>query len=196
MLELLNVRHFPDEVAEPEGHAVYFFIPAHVARAIGSSKVSTEWGRNFPYYRLGPDGGVLTSGDFVHGRPLTTLLYHFWNESNLAAASGVDLPPRYSDEHYRLTARILAESGRRLARQVPLQGFHVILAQAYNAPQREVLDRMRAALTRENVPVLDYSRLLDGSDPRYRLSDVDYHNSAAANRAMAARLASDLRIAR
>ena len=196
MLELLNVRRIPDEVAEPEGHAVYFFIPAHVARAIGSSKVSTGWGRHSPYYRLGPDGGVLTSGDFVHGRPLTTLLYHFWNESNLAAASGVDLPPRYSDEHYRLTARILAESGRRLARQVPLQGFHVILAQAYNAPQREVLDRMRAALTRERVPVLDYSRLLDASDPRYRLSDVDYHNSAAANRALATQLASDLRIAR
>jgi len=196
MLELLNVRRIPDEVPEPEGHAVYFFIPAHVARAIGSSKVSTGWGRHFPYYRLGPDGGVLTSGDFVHGRPLTTLLYHFWNESNLAAASGVDLPPRYWDEHYRLTAKILAESGRRLARQVPLQGFHVILAQAYNAPQREVLDRMRAALTREGVPVLDYSRLLDASDPRYRLSDVDYHNSAAANRAMATQLVSDLRIAR
>src|SRR5262249_17278313 len=100
----------------------------------------------------------------------------------------------YSDEHYRLTARILAESVRQLARQVPLHGFHVILAQAYNAPQREVLDRMRVALTREGVPVLDYSRLLDASDPRYRLSD--YHNSAEANRAMAAQLASDLRIAR
>ena len=55
---------------------------------------------------------------------------------------------------------------------------------------------MRAALTREGVPVLDYSRLLDASDPRYRLSDVDYHNSAAANRAMAARLVSDLGITR
>jgi len=158
--------------------------------------VSTGWGRHFPYYRLGPDGGVLASGDFVHGRPLTTLLDHFWNESNLAAASGVDLPPRYSEAHYRLTARILAESGRQLARQVRLQGFHVILGQAYNAPQRDVLDRMRAALVREGVPVLDYSRLLDASDPRYRLSDVDYHNSPAANRALAAQLASDLRIAR
>jgi len=79
---------------------------------------------------------------------------------------------------------------------VRLQGFHVILAQAYNAPQLEVLDRMRAALAREGVAVLDYSRLLDASDPRNRLSDVDYHSSAAANREMAARLASDLRIAR
>lgn len=196
MLELLSVRRFADEVPEPEGHAVYFFIPAHVARVIGSSKVSTEWGRHFPYYRLGSDGGVLAFGDFVHGRPLTTLLYHFWNESSLATASGVDLPPRYSEEHYRLTARILGESGRRLAQQVRLQGFHVILAQAYNPPQLEVLDRMRAALAGEGVPVLDYSRLLDASDPRYRLSDLDYHNSAAANRAMAAQLASDLRIAR
>src|SRR5215470_12176826 len=35
MLELLNGRRFAEEVPEPEGHAVYFFIPAHVARVIG-----------------------------------------------------------------------------------------------------------------------------------------------------------------
>lgn len=196
MLELLNVRRLAEEVPEPEGDAVYFLIPAHVARVIGSSRVSTGWGRHFPYYRLGPDGGLLASGDFVHGRPLTTLLYYFWAASKLAAASGGELPPRYSERDYRLTAKILAESGRRLARQVRLHGFHVVLGQAYNAPQLEVLDRMRVALGREGVAVLDYSRLLDWHDPRYRLSDVDYHNSAVANRAVALQLASDLRIAR
>jgi hypothetical protein len=196
MLELLNVRRLAEEVPEPEGDAVYFLIPAHIARVIGSSRVSTGWGRHFPYYRLGPDGRLLASGDFVHGRPLTTLLYHVWATSSLAAASGVELPPRYSEGDYRLTAKILAESGRRLAQQVRLRGFHVVLGQAYNPAQLEVLDRTRAALVREGIPVLDYSRLLDPHDRRYRLSDFDYHNSAAANRAMAAQLVSDLRIAR
>jgi hypothetical protein len=196
MLELLNVRRLAGEVLEPAGDAVYFFIPAHIARVVGSSRVSTGWGRHFPYYQLGPDGNPLASGDFAHGRSLTTLLYHGWNQSNLAAVSGVELPPRYSEQHYRLTAKILAEGGRGLSRQVRLNGFHVVLGQAYNAPQLEVLDRMRAALAREGVPVLDYSKLLNLRDPRHRLSEVDYHNSGAANRALAARLTADLRIAR
>ena len=196
MLALLNVRRLTDEMREPVGDAVYLFIPAHVARVIGSSRVSTGWGRHFPYYQLDPEGQLLASGDFVHGRPLTTLLYHGWNHSNLAGASGVELPPRYSERHYRLTAKVLAEGARQLARQVRLNSFHVILAQAYNAPQLEVLDRMRVALAREGVPVLDYSRLLDPRDPRYRVSDVDYHYSAAANQALAAQLTADLGIAR
>src|SRR5262245_17511768 len=194
MLALLDVRRLAEEVSEPAGNAVYFFIPAHVARVIGSSRVSTGWGRHFPYYQQGPDGNLLASGDFVHGRPLTTLLYYGWNQYNLAATSGVHMPPRYAERHYRLTARIRAEGGRQLARQVRLNSFHVVLGQAYNAPQLEVLERMRIALEREGVPVLDYSRLLDPRDPRYRLSD--YHNSGAANQALAARLSADLRIAR
>lgn len=196
MLGLLNVRRFAQEVPEPEGYAVFFLIPAHIARVIGSSTVSTGWGRHFPYYQVGSDGGLVATGDFVHGRPLTTLAYHFWNKSNLAAALGVDLPPRYTKQDYRLTARILAEGGHQLARQVRLHGFYVILGQAYNDPQLRVLEELRDALAREGVPYLDYARLQDARDPTYRISEFDAHNSAAANRAIAARLVSDLRIGR
>jgi len=196
MLELVQVRRFAQEVPEPEGYAVFFLIPAHIARVIGSSKVSTGWGRHFPYYEVGSDGDLAATGDFVHGRPLTTLAYHFWNKSNLAAALDVDLPPRYTKQDYRLTARILAEGGHQLARQVRLHGFYVILGQAYNDPQLRVLQELRDALAREGVPYLDYARLLDVRDPTYRISEFDAHNSATANRAIAARLVSDLRIAR
>lgn len=196
MLELLNVRRFADEVPEPEGYAVFFAIPAHIARVIGSSKVSTGWGRHFPFYQVGSDGGLVATGDFVHARPLTTLAYHFWNKSSLAAALDVDLPPRYTKQDYRLTARILAEAGHKLARQVRLRGFYVILGQAYNDPQLRVLEELRAALAREGVPYLDYARLVDAGDPRYRISEFDAHNSATANRAIAARIVSDLGIGR
>jgi len=196
MLQLLNVRRFAHEVPEPEGYAVFFLIPAHVARAIGSSKVSTGWGRHFPYYEVDGDGELVTAGDFVHGRPLTTLAYHLWNQSSLAAAFGVELPPRYTRQDYRLTAKILAESGRQLSRQVRLRGFYVILGQAYNAPQLRVLENLRNALAREGVPYLDYARLLDPRNAAFRVSEFDAHNSGTANRAIAARLISDLRIGR
>jgi len=196
MLELLKVRRFAQEVSEPDGYAFFFLIPAHIARVIGSSTVSTGWGRHFPYYQVAPDGGLVAAGDFAHGRPLTTLLYYFWNRSNLVSFLGVDLPLRYTDRDYRLTAKVLAEGGRRLARQVQLRGFYVVLGQAYNAPQLQVLEEMRSALAREGVSSLDYARLLDAHDLRYRVSELDLHNSGEANRAMAAKLVSDLRIGR
>ena len=196
MLALLNVRRLDQEVLEPDGYAVFFLIPAHIARVIGSSKVSTGWGRHFPYYQLGLDGSLVATGDFVHGRPLTTLLYYFWNKSHLTGSLGVELPARYTEQDYRVTAKILAEGGRRLALQVRLQGFYVVLGQAYNTPQLRVLEELRDALAREGVPYLDYARLLDAKDPRYRVSDLDLHNSGKANRAIAAKLVSDLRIGR
>jgi hypothetical protein len=55
---------------------------------------------------------------------------------------------------------------------------------------------MRDALTREGVSCLDYARLLDAHDRRYRVSELDLHNSGEANRAIAAKLVSDLRIGR
>jgi len=91
-----------------------------------------------------------------------------------------------------LTATILKESGRRLAEQLRLRRFVVVLGQVYNEPQRRVIDDVRDALVREGVAHLDYTRLFDTRDPRYRLSDLDYHNSAEANRIMATRLVADL----
>lgn len=196
LLALARTERLGAEVAEGEGHAVFFLIPAHVARVIGSSKVSTGWGRHFPHYAIGPRGDLVARGDFVHGRPLTTLAYFFWSRSSLARYFDVDLPPSLTAADYRLTAKILAEASRRLARQVRLRGFHVILGQVYNEPQRRVIQSLREALAREGVPHLDYARLFDTSDPRYRVSDFDYHNSAEANRLIAARLVADLGIGR
>lgn len=196
LLELTRVRRFAEDVPEAEGSAVFFFIPAHVPRVVGSSRVSTGWGRHFAFYHLDADGRAVSAGDFVHARPLQTLGYYFWNASPLAEALDVELPGVYTASDYRLTARVLAEGGRALGRQVRLRGFYVMLGQAYNASQRRVLDSMREALAREGVATLDYAGLLDLEDPRYRISDFDWHDSGTANRALAARLVSDLGIGR
>jgi hypothetical protein len=180
------------EVEEASGYAIFLVIPAHVGRVVGSSRVSTGWGRHFPYYTENGPGDLVRAGDFTHGRPLTTLAYFLWSKSALAERLGVELPMRYTDEDYRLTARVLRESQRRLAGELRLRGSVVVLAQAYDDAQRRTIADVRGALAREGVPYLDYTRLFDSGDPRYRLAERDYHSSAAANRIIAAQLVSDL----
>jgi hypothetical protein len=196
LLALARAGRLRREVPEPDGYAVFFLIPAHIGRVVGSSKVSTGWGRHFPYYEMNDRGALVAHGDFVHGRPLTTLAYYFWTKSHLAAYFGVDLPVRHTAYDYRLTARIFKESSRLLAQQVPLRGCVVVLGHVYNDVQLGVSQGIREALAGEGVAYLDYTRLFDTRDPQYRLSGSDYHNSAKANRIIATQLVADLGIAR
>ena len=188
-----RIRH---EISERGGYAVFFLIPAHVGRVVGSSTVSTGWGRHFPYYELSARGDLVARGDFARGRPLTTLAYFFWTKSNLAEYFGVELPLRQTVYDYRLTARILKEASGLLAEQVHLRGFVVILGQTYTDAQLRVVRGVGDALAREGIAHFDYTRLFDTRNPQYRLSDFDYHNSAAANRIIAARLVADLGLGR
>jgi hypothetical protein len=195
-LGLARQGRLGQEVAERDGYAVFFLIPAHVGRVVGSSQVSTRWGRHFAYYTVDDRGNVVTHGDFAHGRPVTTLAYFFWSKSNLPERFGVALPVGYAADDYRLTARLLAESGAEVGRQLHLRGYFVILGPPSNDAELHVIEELRDALVREHVDVLDYTRLFDRREARYRLSDLDRHHSALANRVMAARLVSDLGIGR
>jgi hypothetical protein len=181
-----------EQIAEPDGYAIFFLIPDHVGRAVGSSRLSSSWGRHFPCFVESARGEVVTTGDFVRGRPLTTLAYAIWNKSKLADYFGVELPLWYTTSDYRLTAKILKESSRLLAQQVNLRGFIVVLGQADNDDELRVIHGVRDALALEGVRYLDYTGLFDWRDIRYRLSEHDYHNSALANRIIATRLVADL----
>jgi hypothetical protein len=192
LLALASRGGLRQEVPEQDGYVVFFLIPAHVGRVVGASTVSTGWGRHFPNYVEGPRGEILRAGDFTHGRPYTTLGYFVWANSSLTSLFGVELPVRYTADHYRLTAKVLKEANRLLAQQLDIRGFVVILSQAYDDVQRRVLEGVREALVLEGVPYLDYTRLYDVGDVRYRLAELDYHNSARTNELIATKLAADL----
>ena len=49
MLLRLQDETLLNNISDKEVIVVYIFIPGHVARVIGSMRVSTTWGRNFPY---------------------------------------------------------------------------------------------------------------------------------------------------
>jgi hypothetical protein len=195
-LVLASQGRLRKEVAEQEGYAVFFLIPGHVGRVMGSSLVSTRWGRHFPYYTLDDRGGLVAHGDFAHGRPLMTLAYFFWSKSNLAERFAVGLPLRHTDDDYRLTAKLLAESGGQVGSQLHLCGFCVLLGPPSNDAELRVDQSLRDGLVREKVDVLDYTRVFDRSQATYRVSDYDYQHSTLGNRVMAEQLVSDLGIKR
>ncbi len=188
MLDLLHTRDLSTEVPEREGYAVYFLIPVHMGRVIGSSELSASWARHFSHYVLAEDGTPRRVGNFVTGRPFLTLFYRLLNYSNIAHYFNLVLPLDYGAADFELVARIFAESRKVLQGERNVLDFVVILAPAYSEEQSVLLHKVGAALEAEGFRVLDFTHLFDTSDLRYRLSVWDAHNSALANRAIAEEL--------
>jgi hypothetical protein len=195
MLDILHTRRLDAEVTEKEGYAVYFLIPSHISRAIGSSEISASWGRHFSQYELQSDGAPKRVGNFVTGRPLLTLLFKLLNYSNVKQYFHLSFPLRFTDADYRLVAKLFAESKQLLEGELHLLQFVVILAPANDQHERDILHRVGAALEGEGIRVIDFSSLLDMTDRRYRLADQDPHNSALTNKLIAEGLIRELVLA-
>jgi hypothetical protein len=191
LLELAKRLSPEREIQEREGAAVFFLIPGHIARVIGASEV-LDYGAYYPYYTLGPRDHLRAKGNFAANRPFTTLAYYAWNRSNVARYFEVGLPLRYSEADYALAARIFGEATSLLKSKLRLRGLYVIMGQAYDDREMQVLEKMKGALEREGVRHFDYTQLFDPWEPQYHLADL--HNSAQANEAMARQLVTDLRI--
>jgi hypothetical protein len=195
MLDLLKTRDLKSQVRQDEGYAVFFFIPAHIGRVIGSSQVSADWGRDFSYYTIGADGGLTRQGSFATARPLRTVFYDLLNSSNVARCFHVVLPWHYIDDDYRLTAQIMKESQDILEREFRLQGFYVVISPAFDEREVRINRRFMEALGKSGVKYLDFTHLYDTEDVRYRVGQKDLHNSALANRVIAQEIVKNLGIA-
>ena len=191
MLDVIVSRDLAREVGEQRGIAFYYFIPAHMARLVGSSEVSPTWGRRLSYYRLA-DGRPQRLGDFATGRRFQTLLYGLLQQSNLRAYFGLTFPQSYGDDDYALASALVAESRARLAVTFRLEDFYVVFSPTVGSEQASISRKLAAALGNRGIHVIDLTSALDLTDRRYRVADDDYHQSAEANRLIAARLANRL----
>ena len=102
---------------------------------------------------------------------------------------GVDIPPRITERHIDLTARILARSAELFRASFGAGRFVVVIF-----PGSTHADRLATALGRLDVESLDYSSLLDYGDPRYFIAE-DLHPSPLTHRILAERLVEDLALA-
>ena len=190
MLDILKTRDLGREVKQKEGYAVFFLIDDHVGRVIGANFISADWGSHLSHYVLDRSGLPRREGNFATGRPFTTLFYKLLGWSQVVQYFSLELPTHYSDADYRLTAEIIAQSKKILETKFKLDGFFVILS-VYAGDANE---RLAPYLKQMGVKYLDLRTLYNAQDPLYRISRLDSHNSALANRVTAAAIVKELGI--
>ncbi|HEV3110856.1 MAG TPA: polysaccharide deacetylase family protein [Candidatus Binataceae bacterium] len=190
-LDLVKSRNLRMEVAEPQGLALFVFIPPLIDRVRGGSLVSAGWGRHFSRYEIDGNNQLVRRGDFVHSRPLMTLFYYLVSCSNVAAYFGLSFPRAVTEGDLDLTARVLAQCQRQLKRQLNVSGFYVVLAPARTGEpliSRRLIPYLRA----HGLSYLDLTDMFDAATPGYHLPDQ--HFSPVSDRLIATRLVRDLEI--
>jgi hypothetical protein len=190
MLDLLRTRDLKREIKQKEGYAVFFLIDDHVGRVIGANFISADWGAHLSNYVLDAKGHLVREGNFATGRPFTTLFYKLLSWSNVVQYFGLELPLHYSEEDYRLMARIFVESEKILSNELKLDGFFIILS-VYGSQAKQ---RLGPQLVGTRVKCLDFTNVWKDDDPRYRIARADSHSSALANRLIASLLVKQLNI--
>jgi hypothetical protein len=162
--------------------AIYLFIDAHVERAVGSMVVTTTWGAQMPAYALDEVGRPVRQGSFRSTRPLTNWFYALASKSNVLGHYNVDLPI-LTASHYRLTARLIDESAKRLAQKARRSQFLFVLhPTATRGPS------LVPYLDRSVVQVLDYEGLWGRADTEFVI-EGDWHPTPRAHETLAARIA-------
>lgn len=176
----------PSGVAEPSGVAVYTYLVGHEARAVGSMRVVSSWGRNMPLYALDAEGRPVRVGSFGLSRPRVTAAYDLLARSETLRWLGVDVPLVRTASQYELTARILAACRDAYLASFPSGRFLVLVY-----PSRDEELAILPRLARLGVETLDLSRLFDPEGPGLSI-EVDRHPTPPAYDRVARELASAL----
>jgi len=139
------------------------FIPDHVRRTIGSMRIATTWGRDFPLYVVNEDGRLERRGTMQTGQPLLALTYNVLAREPIMKCFNVDLPFSLIEKDLDLVARIDAEAKALVHRVNPRAEFVVVLFPDH--PRAEFpAARLVPHLQAVGVHVLDYSTQLQGEE--------------------------------
>ncbi len=188
ILYMLQRRETFEPYRGGDAAMVYVYIPAHVRRSIGSMRIVANYGANFPHYVI-EDGNVVRDRTFAYARPWRQKAYSYLVHEPILKHFNIDLPPAFTDEHFRFTARLIAECRNVFRESFPEQEFVVVIY-----PTETDLFSMRRIvpyLEELGVPCLDYADAFEGRDERVFLP-FDRHPTAEGHRIIGERLAGDL----
>jgi hypothetical protein len=187
MLAKLQEDGMERELPEGSGVLVYTFFGAHIKRAIGSMQVFNEWSYNMPYYTLNSQNELVRIGSLTTGRPLLALFYRVVGNLQFSKYFQVDLPPRITEGHIRLTARIIEESCLACKRRFPDSVFCLVIY-----PGAHNLAGVIPELRQAGVKVLDYASLWDGRNLAGYEIEHDGHPTGLSHRELAGQIVKDL----
>jgi hypothetical protein len=188
MLAKLQEHRIAAEIDAKPGVLIYLMINDHFARAVGSMNVHNAWGSRMPFYVMDAQDRLLRKGDFTSGRPWGAWVYRGLGTSQILRYFGVNLQGRITDHHVAITARIIEESRDVFRTKFTSERFYVVLFPGHKETRR-LIPTLQAA----GIAYLDYVDLYDVQQEGFEIKN-DGHPTAKAYRALAARLAEDLRI--
>jgi hypothetical protein len=168
---------------------LYTFIPDQVRRTIGSMRIATAWGRDFPCYALSPAGALEFRGTMSDGRPGLTALYRWLAREPVLKCFNVDFPVRLAQRDLDLASRVILAARDGVIRQHPSAEFCVVLFPA-RAEDEFPASIAVPLLERAGIRILDYSDRLQGDAAAWIPGDG--HPTPKAYAAVAQWLAADL----
>ena len=185
MLVQLKSNKMDVEVGETQGILIYTFIENHVNRTIGSMKVTLNRGAHMPFYTMDAEDRIRQNGTLISGRPLLYRLYALLGTSQIVRYFDLDFP-RINDDHYRMTARLIAESQKTFITKFDSNDFYVLLYPGSS-------ERLIPYLERSQIKYLDYRNLLDQTEKSVQFPG-DGHPTSNAYEIIAKKLVQDLGI--
>lgn len=168
---------------------IYVFIPGHVRRAIGSMRVSTSWGKNFPYYDVDGAGKLVRRGTFRTGRPRLQFGYALLAREAILAYYKVDWPVGIGNRELDFTARILARARDLVERRSAAYRFWVVLYPEHPLDEFSARD-FRPHLDKYRIKSIDLTDLFEDEASLWLAHDLhpSPHAHALFARALAERI--------
>ena len=186
MLAKLQSGTIRDEIPEQRGVVIYLYLEeVHEPRVIGGMQITSGSAWNFPYYVINNEDEVQRLGNFTSGRPVLSRIYSVLNRSNLVRLLGLNFPKRSAD-HYRLLARLVAESKAECDDQLGPCDFYVACF-----PRSDAHRKLLPHLDELGIRYLDYSDLFDPGVPE-NYHTGDGHPTPLANALLSEQLARDI----
>ena len=188
---LLLEQPIQNEIPQKEGVGLYLFNLGHVPRVIGSMQVVTNWGWDFPSYRLEGDT-LVREGTFKTAHPWRQALYSVLGKSQCLKYFHIDFPIRFRPAHFQLVARMIRRSSELFRQKWPGSEFYVVVgAGEFNT---WAFDHIAPYLDLHGIKYIRCPDVFDGKLAREDW-EIAEHPTAMANKILAERLVHELKLA-
>jgi hypothetical protein len=174
------------QIVDENTIGIYTFLGFHVHRAVGSPNTYFYFSKYFPYYTLNHENKIVRKGNFKTGRFISKF-YDLIEPITFLRDFVSKVSDRYSAKDVELTGRIIEESFINFKEQFKSNKFVVVI---YPGSSDLNTKGIISYLKKSNIRYLDYSELVDMSDPKSTVGDG--HPSAFAHKVVGERVAKDL----
>lgn len=178
----INKEKISEQIPSGEGVVVYYYLPHHRNRLIGTMK-ELRWSQGFfPYLEFSEVGEPTLKGNFSQARPVYFKALNFLASLEPIARSIGDFPSPYSEDALEKMCNLLLATKKQLREKLPRGHFLVLIDP--NTPFED--DLVEACLDIKKISYYDARKRRSDLPKKYSiLKGVEDHHTAATYRAIA-----------